>query len=84
MLKGASRILSEAHPSLFLALHAEEQRQKCVALLTAADYGLYALDGTHIGGPILTDEIIALPRGSVSTCTLASRSRTSLNPNAPD
>jgi FkbM family methyltransferase len=83
VLKGASRILSEAHPALFLALHGEEQRQKCAALLRAAGYGLYALDGTHIGGPILTDEIVALPRGSVSTWTLASRSRTSLNPHAP-
>jgi FkbM family methyltransferase len=83
VLKGASRILSEAHPVLFLALHGEEQRQECAALLRAADYGLYALDGTHIGGPILTDEIIALPRGSVSAWTLASRGRTSLNAHAP-
>ena len=83
VLKGASRILSEAHPALFLALHGEEQRQECAVLLRAAGYGLYALDGTHISGSIETDEVVALPRGSVSARTLASRSRTSLKAHAP-
>lgn len=80
MLRGARRILSEARPALFLALHGQEQRQECEALLRDAGYGLYALDGSQLDGPILTDEIVALPLGSASARTLASRSP--LNPPA--
>lgn len=83
MLKRASRILSEARPALFVALHSKEQRQECDVLLRDAGYGLYALDGSEIAGSIETDEIVALPRGSASARIWASCSRTSLHAHAP-
>ena len=83
VLRGASRILSKGRPALFIALHGEEQRQECAVLLRAVDYGLYALDGNQIEGPILTDEIVALPMGSASARTLASRSPTNPPAHAP-
>ena len=83
MLKSASRILSEARPTLFLALHSKEQRQECEVFLRDVGYGLYALDGSEIAGPIETDEIVGLPRGSASARIWASCSRTSLHAHAP-
>ena len=83
VLRGASRILSEARPGLFLALHGEEQRQDCTVLLRAMDYGLYTLDGNQIEGPILTDEIVALPIGSAAERIWVSRNPANPVTHAP-
>jgi len=83
VLRGARRILSDALPILFLALHGEEQRQECEVLLREAGYVLYALDGSEIAGPIETEAIAALSRGSASARIWASCSRTSLHAHAP-
>ncbi len=63
VLRGAQRMLNEARPVVFVALHGEEQRAKCVALLGQARYRLYDLSGRPIAGVPLSDEIYALPPG---------------------
>lgn len=83
MLQGAHRVMKEAGPALFLALHGQEQRQECEVLLRDAGYGLYALDGSRFDGPILTDGIVVVPRGSASARNLAARSKTNLPAHRP-
>jgi len=45
-------------------------------------YVLYALDGNETDGPIESDEIVALPRGSAVVRIWTSSSRTSLHTHA--
>jgi len=61
VLGGASRTLRETRPVVFVALHSEEQRTKCAALLKAAGYAICDLEGQPVKGVPETDEIYAVP-----------------------
>lgn len=61
VLGGAARILREARPVVFVALHTDEQRAKCVEILGAAGYSIHLLDGRRIDGAFRGDEIYATP-----------------------
>jgi FkbM family methyltransferase len=61
VLRGARRMLREARPVVFVALHSDEQRGSCRALLLQAGYSLYRLDGAPLEDDRPTDELYALP-----------------------
>ena len=61
VLSGAWSTLREARPVVFVALHSDEQRGSCTALLRQAGYSLYQLDGAPLDDNRPTDEIYALP-----------------------
>jgi len=61
VLSGAQRMLREARPVIFVALHGEQQREICATLLRQAGYTIYGLDGAQLKGAIAVDEIYALP-----------------------
>ena len=62
-LDGARMLLTKGRPTIFLAMHGEEQRTRCELLLRAAHYHIYYLDGREhrSGEPLSDDEIYALP-----------------------
>ncbi len=59
VLRGAQKILREARPVVFVALHSPEQRENCAMLLREAGYAIYDLSGVTLNGPIEGDEIYA-------------------------
>jgi FkbM family methyltransferase len=61
VLDGALRILQEARPVVFVALHSLRQREKCAALLGAAGFAIHDLEGQLVEGAPETDEIYAVP-----------------------
>jgi FkbM family methyltransferase len=61
VLEGAQRILREARPVVFVALHSNEQRRKCAAILRVAGYTICDLQGQPVKGVPETDEIYAVP-----------------------
>jgi hypothetical protein len=61
VLGGALRILRQSPPVVFVALHGQEQREKCPALLGAAGYPIYDLEGQPVKGTPETDEVYAVP-----------------------
>jgi FkbM family methyltransferase len=63
VLEGSQRILRDVRPAVFLALHGEDQRRQCAAILRDSGYELQTLDGAPITGPITTDEVVALSPG---------------------
>jgi len=67
VLSGALRILREAAPVVFVALHSEEQRQICAALMKVAGYAVYDLTGQPVDGVPSGDEIYALPASNGRT-----------------
>jgi len=60
VLRGATGILREHAPTLFIALHSDAQRHECWRLLRAAGYQTYALDHTPLRDFAGCDEIYAL------------------------
>jgi FkbM family methyltransferase len=62
VLNGAQRMLRETRPVVFVALHSDEQREKCATLVEQAGYTIYDLSGAALNGSIAADEIYALPR----------------------
>jgi FkbM family methyltransferase len=60
-LAGMHRLLREKRPWLLIALHGEEARQECTAMLASVGYRLTDLLGHTNGGLPATDEIVALP-----------------------
>lgn len=61
VLAGATRLLSEKRPVMFIALHGAEQRKLCAELLSRSDYRVFDLAGRRLNGAPDTDEIIAEP-----------------------
>lgn len=60
MLAGGSRFLQEAAPEIVLALHGDEQRRACAALLVSFGYSLFHFDGAPVKeDPLRADEICA-------------------------
>ncbi len=59
--RGAQTTLREKRPVVFVALHSDEQRTKCAALLKAAGYAVYDLRGQPVDGVPSIDEIYAVP-----------------------
>jgi FkbM family methyltransferase len=57
-LRGATRLLTENRPILFLATHGREVHASCCRLLTDLGYNLRSLDGKGVEG---ADEIVASP-----------------------
>jgi FkbM family methyltransferase len=55
-LRGASKILSEHSPTIFLATHGPEVHDRCCTLLTGLNYKLTSLDDLPIN---LTSEVLA-------------------------
>jgi FkbM family methyltransferase len=65
LLQGARRTLECYRPTIFVALHGEEQKQACQTLLESLRYRLYALDDTPVCGACQPDEVYALaPQGT--------------------
>lgn len=62
VLQGAKQTIEHHRPILFIALHGRDQQEACREILWSAGYRLYDLAGAKIEGPILADEIYALPR----------------------
>ena len=60
-LAGMRRLLREKRPWLLIALHGEQARLECTAMLTSVGYRLTDLLGGSNKGVPETDEIIALP-----------------------
>lgn len=60
-LKGAQQTLRLHRPIVFVALHAHEQKRKCVDLLQSAGYRIHDLQGRSISNDSECDEIYALP-----------------------
>ena len=65
VLHGASKVLSDRHPVIFLATHGEDLHQRCCEILKSLGY-----DVEPIPGPALdrTDEVIALPLSEEGHC----------------
>jgi FkbM family methyltransferase len=61
VLQGAARLLESSRPIIFVALHSQEERANCAALLQRARYRLYDLSGNQ-SDRIESDEIYALPQ----------------------
>jgi hypothetical protein len=61
ILEGARQTLLHHRPVVFVALHGEEQKLACQALLEAMGYCIYGLDGTPLCRILETDEVYALP-----------------------
>lgn len=64
VLSGANNLLKESCSIWFIALHSDEQKQKCLGILSDYKYNLFALDGSKIKTSldiIAVDEIYALP-----------------------
>jgi FkbM family methyltransferase len=61
VLRGAKRMLNDHRPVVFVALHGDEQKLACTALLRQAGYRIYSLDGRSVSGHPQSDEIYALP-----------------------
>ena len=59
-LVGAERILRDIRPTIFLALHGEEHRRQCSALLRKHKCALFDIEGRLIDGEVETDEIYAI------------------------
>lgn len=63
VLEGAKGLLRARTTVLFIALHGEQQKERCREILEAAGYEVYLLTGTKLSGAALAeDEIYALPR----------------------
>lgn len=62
-LEGAQILLAKTRPTVFLAMHGEDQQIQCECLQRAAGYRMYYLDGSeHRPGVMLRDdEIYAVP-----------------------
>ncbi len=59
-LRGATHVIQESRPSIFLATHGRDVHSACLELLAKLNYQVAALDA----GPVeSTDEMIARPRG---------------------
>jgi len=64
VLNGARTLLNNNKTILFVALHGENQKQRCLDLLFSLAYRIFLLDGTEIKDAALHfDEIYALPPG---------------------
>lgn len=63
VIGGAQKLLFEKHPVVFVALHSDEQRTNCAALLRQAGYAVYDLGGAALNGAIAVDEIYARADG---------------------
>jgi FkbM family methyltransferase len=64
VLDGARTLLGRNKTILFIALHGENQKQRCLDLLSLLAYRVFLLDGTELGDAALPfDEIYALPPG---------------------
>ena len=61
VLRGAQKILRDARPVLFIALHGDEQCKTCASILRHAGYSIHSLDGQRLNGMPSVDEIYALP-----------------------
>jgi FkbM family methyltransferase len=48
LLRGAARILKTARPVIYLALHGEQQRHECGAVLIELGFKISALDGRPV------------------------------------
>jgi FkbM family methyltransferase len=59
VLKGARALLSDHHPTIFLATHGSEIHSECCRLLVSLEYELKAINGARLDE---TDEIVASPR----------------------
>ena len=60
-LTGATRLLAEKKPIIFLAPHGDEQVARCTAILGELRYRPYHLDGSVVVKYPKADEIYALP-----------------------
>ncbi|MCG8403929.1 MAG: FkbM family methyltransferase [Phycisphaerales bacterium] len=47
-LSGAKSMLSESHPTIFLATHGSDIHDECCRLLRSLDYELQSIDGTNL------------------------------------
>jgi len=62
VLEGAKSILDKKKSILFIALHGDEQKQRCQEILESSGYNIFFLDGSALGSSALrSDEIYALP-----------------------
>jgi hypothetical protein len=51
---------------IFVALHSQEQREKCAAILKAADYLIYDLKGQPVNGVPSFDEIYGVSADKIA------------------
>ncbi len=62
VLDGAGTLLGRNKTILFIALHGENQKQRCLDLLLSLAYRIFLLDGTELKDAALPfDEVYALP-----------------------
>lgn len=62
-LEGAKMLLREHKTIWFIALHGEEQKERCLEILRGYNYRIYALDETEFNGAYVeNDEIYAIPK----------------------
>lgn len=67
VLEGAKDIISKNKPVLFIALHGEAQKHKCMEMLFSNSYHIFLMDGTEIKDTLShCDEIYAVPQGFYS------------------
>ncbi|MBT4431742.1 MAG: FkbM family methyltransferase [Nitrospinaceae bacterium] len=59
VLQGAQRTIEKVHPTIFLALHGEDQKNQCFQFLQMNNYALYDLEDRELTAPGETDEIRA-------------------------
>jgi len=58
-LSGAKSMLSQSHPTIFLAIHGRPIYKKCTDLLTSLDYQIEAIDWDGVGELPKNPELIA-------------------------
>lgn len=64
-LRGAVGVLARGKATILLALHGIQHEKNCLPLLRAGDYVLQYLDEKAAQDvPLLSDEIVAFPRGA--------------------
>jgi FkbM family methyltransferase len=67
VLDGARTLLGRNKTVIFIALHGENQKQRCIECLYSLNYRIFLLDGTELADVNLPfDEIYALPSGFAS------------------
>ncbi|MEX2399801.1 MAG: FkbM family methyltransferase [Rhodothermales bacterium] len=68
LLKGARTFLAETSPTIILALHGEEQSQRCYELLTSIGYSVFYLNGSEATElPLRSNEVYAQRNGADNT-----------------
>jgi FkbM family methyltransferase len=61
VLAGARDLIRRRRPIVFVALHNDEQKRRCLGQLRDSGYGIFDLSGNRVGDFPATDEVYALP-----------------------